>query len=164
MRGGDGEVVQVRAIKNDEGNQNPHFVLRTGKTPSSPALGGSEPSTPVGEGDLLLSPEFTLRRSGYSEPHLIGYPCCCGCEERAGQQRNDMVTVVNTQTDGSKMFTRLPPSGPFIPGGWEIQRLLSTRLLSMFPWSLAHMRFSEVCTQETDGVDEGVPEPAESLP
>ena len=51
MRGGDGEVVQVRAIKNDEGNQNPHFVFRTGKTPSSPALGGSEPSTPVGEGD-----------------------------------------------------------------------------------------------------------------
>ena len=40
MRGGDGEVVQVRAIKNDEGNQNPHFVFRTGKTPSSPALGG----------------------------------------------------------------------------------------------------------------------------
>lgn len=57
--GGDGEV-QVRAMKSDRGNQKLHFVLRVGTTPSSAASGGSEPSTPMGEGDLLLSPLRSL--------------------------------------------------------------------------------------------------------
>lgn len=79
--------------ESDTGNQKPHFVLRVGTTPFPPPLqkGGSEPSTPVGEGDqssLLL-----FHRSSCSEPSLIGCPCCWGQEERPDQLGEELVGV-----------------------------------------------------------------------
>ena len=44
------------------------------------------------------------------------------------------MTAVNTQTEGSKMLTRLPP-GPLIPGGWAHGKSKSYSPLGCRPYS-----------------------------
>lgn len=53
--------MQVSDMKSDTGNQTLHFVLSWNNTlPSPTASEGSEPSTPVGEDYLLLSPQSSF--------------------------------------------------------------------------------------------------------